>query len=1158
MSIQRPRGAETDYGRTLDVARLAQGVSRQPPPERFPGQVEEALNVQFDMAAGIRKRPGTRFDRKLIIVHGIPLVAGGNYRLHPINRDATEQYLVLYGDTEIKVFDLVNGDQATVTAVGDAASYPDLNTANADAMRLVTVEDTTLVLNTTAAVVTRASAAFTTTAAWRDHGVMVAQTPTDATYHRAMEDEAVTAEEAGYWKYDVGGVTFATAVFPEFTGGNTEPGGLYDDFAGASTKHQGFIIRFQRLPLTVAGATFTTATKTLTKAAAFTNYVFVDGDAIRITGGTGVATGWYRVARRVSADAVVLEMDIGGANPANVTADSIGLQCEVDYRSDQPTAADMYEVAAHWTAALARAGAANAVVSWRTTRAGYGSFTITGPYRGSNATILDPAAPASGTDNGAAATDPFYRTGVVITAGVGTAGAGTNTPDTLPVDSRWTRRAAPDDPKAALDERTMPIKLFRTVKGPGAKFNLDHPAWNTRLSGDSESNPPPSLWTKATAQGAIIANTLANPTVVQSTAHGRTTGQTVSIIGSNSTPTIDGNRVVTVIDTDHFSVPVNVSVAGTDGTWFYGAVGLNDLTIARNRLFFGGADLVVASQSGDLYNFFKEKASDVLDSDPIDITVSEAAFVDWLVPHNKTLVVFTRPGRQYELASPEALTPATAALEATTAIEAGDPTAGLQPRPGTQDLMFIGPTTRSAALWAYSYDYILQTQSADDVSQHVPDYLPATARTLVTAPNYGLTFLLKADDYGLYVYRTSRKGNQTQQAAWGRWTFDPTYRIVDIAVVGKNLWLMVEEAATVSVAAGGSPVTLTYIGHGLIVGNTIRLIDSNTAPSVDGAWTVNTVIDADHFTILVAVTTAGTARLARGVYYFEKVTLSREITRPADGAIPAWPYPVHLDRQMYLLGVYNAGGNYTAWTLPSSLVGDGSTLNRMVPGPAFPSYASKTITAISKAVAAVVTTSVAHGFTTNDGVTIGGTDSSPVIDGNYPVTVLSATTFSVPVDTSAGAVGTTGTVVRPGPGSVYGPFSVYGSTDVRLPGRWDAGLAALGCIYAMSVRLSTPFLRDDQGEADLQAYLLSREIITSHSISGSYSVRIDYPAGGPSDVTTAFAPPAGTGTQNAGTVFASAAGDSANFDIYIESSDPRPVAITKIQHAGEYAPRPRT
>lgn len=75
-------------------------------------------------------------------------------------------------------------------------------------------------------------------------------------------------------------------------------------------------------------------------------------------------------------------------------------------------------------------------------------------------------------------------------------------------------------------------------------------------------------WTQGS--GVITANTAASPTVVTSPAHGLITGQPVVLYQTNSTPVLDGSRTVTVIDADHFSVPVAVAVAGTTGKWYAG------------------------------------------------------------------------------------------------------------------------------------------------------------------------------------------------------------------------------------------------------------------------------------------------------------------------------------------------------------------------------------------------------------------------------------------------------------------------------------------------------------------------------------------------------------------------------------------------------------
>lgn len=71
----------------------------------------------------------------------------------------------------------------------------------------------------------------------------------------------------------------------------------------------------------------------------------------------------------------------------------------------------------------------------------------------------------------------------------------------------------------------------------------------------------------------IVANTLANPTVVSTlAAHGLTTGDTIFFTASTtSVPSLTAvpQQVVTVISATTFSVPVNVTTAGTAGAFDY-------------------------------------------------------------------------------------------------------------------------------------------------------------------------------------------------------------------------------------------------------------------------------------------------------------------------------------------------------------------------------------------------------------------------------------------------------------------------------------------------------------------------------------------------------------------------------------------------------------
>jgi len=106
--------------------------------------------------------------------------------------------------------------------------------------------------------------------------------------------------------------------------------------------------------------------------------------------------------------------------------------------------------------------------------------------------------------------------------------------------------------------RSTAANWFKT--GVGLCYSIDDGAtWKRAYHGGLEPS--------AQRSGTITNISVANPTVVTCANHGLSTGYTIVVAGSNSTPTINGSRVVTVIDENTFTVPVNVTVLGTTGTW---------------------------------------------------------------------------------------------------------------------------------------------------------------------------------------------------------------------------------------------------------------------------------------------------------------------------------------------------------------------------------------------------------------------------------------------------------------------------------------------------------------------------------------------------------------------------------------------------------------
>jgi hypothetical protein len=118
-----PRAIPTIYG----------GVTRQPHSVRRPNQVEEGKNALFSVVTGgFEKRPGTQHVAQMTTLDNTT-----EYRVHPIDRDSSEQYFVLLDPNgEIYVIDTIDGSFKTVT-IGDSTRYFLVEATNIDATGLL-------------------------------------------------------------------------------------------------------------------------------------------------------------------------------------------------------------------------------------------------------------------------------------------------------------------------------------------------------------------------------------------------------------------------------------------------------------------------------------------------------------------------------------------------------------------------------------------------------------------------------------------------------------------------------------------------------------------------------------------------------------------------------------------------------------------------------------------------------------------------------------------------------------------------------------------------------------------------------------------------------------------------------------------------------------
>lgn len=222
---------------------------------------------------------------------------------------------------------------------------------------------------------------------------------------------------------------------------------------------------------------------------------------------------------------------------------------------------------------------------------------------------------------------------------------------------------------------------------------------------------------------------------------------------------------------------------------------IQDVAFFRNRLTFLADEEVYTSQSGSVFDMWPEKATEVLDTDPISraATTSDINILKFAAVFRKTLFL-TSSAAQFELNSESKFTPETAVLDLVTTY-AASPIA--KPKAMQDSLYFAAKSAETAAIiYEYFTDEITLTSKAAEITKHVVNYIPSDVLQIASDPATNTLYILSTGEQNsLYVYRTFFDGTEKLQSSWARYTYGSTEAdayIHGMAVFSGYLVLMIE------------------------------------------------------------------------------------------------------------------------------------------------------------------------------------------------------------------------------------------------------------------------------------------------------------------------------------------------------------------------------
>lgn len=142
---------------TQRISNFLGGVSKQSDDKMLPGQVRECYNGFPDATYGLTKRPGFK--------HIANLGTGTTYddaKWFYVNRDNAEEYIGCIKGTAFYIWNASDGTVCTITYQQDGGYNPtSYLSGTKDNYKLLTVQDTTIVINNSTTITERAAPSFT-------------------------------------------------------------------------------------------------------------------------------------------------------------------------------------------------------------------------------------------------------------------------------------------------------------------------------------------------------------------------------------------------------------------------------------------------------------------------------------------------------------------------------------------------------------------------------------------------------------------------------------------------------------------------------------------------------------------------------------------------------------------------------------------------------------------------------------------------------------------------------------------------------------------------------------------------------------------------------------------------------------------------------------
>lgn len=217
---------------------------------------------------------------------------------------------------------------------------------------------------------------------------------------------------------------------------------------------------------------------------------------------------------------------------------------------------------------------------------------------------------------------------------------------------------------------------------------------------------------------------------------------------------------------------------------------INDVFFFRNRLGFLSGENVVMSRTAKYFDFFPASVASLSDDDPIDVAISHnrVSILKYAVPFSEQLLLWSDQA-QFVLTASGIMSASNIQLDLTTEFDVSD---NARPFGIGRGVYFVSPrASYSSVKRYYAVQDVSNVKSAEDISAHVPNYVPNNVFALHGSGTENfVTILSDGAKQAVFIYKFLYIEEGLVQQSWSHWDMGDGVEVLSAVCIGSFLWMI--------------------------------------------------------------------------------------------------------------------------------------------------------------------------------------------------------------------------------------------------------------------------------------------------------------------------------------------------------------------------------